>query len=234
MSLNTRLNKLPQKKLLACWIFYHSIVVAFFLFSLIAFRGKIGIDSDLFNLVPKNISQDSVKKADEKMMAVTSQNVFILVSNNDFSEAKQVAVSVYNELLESPNFETISLYNDVSALGEITDFLYKYRFNLIDEKTANTILSSKEGAQAFAMNALSKAYGGFTMLPLDNLDTDPFLLTEYNLQNYLGALQNAGTAMAVKDGSILFRHNYGSFLSFRNFFPQTRMHHCSSICFRPG
>ena len=191
--------------LLNCWILYHGAVILFFLISLIIFRGKIGIDSDLFNLVPKSISQDSVKKADEKMLAVTSQNVFVLVSDTDFSEAKQVAVSVYDELCKSPNFETISLYNDVSALGEITDFLYKYRFNLLDEKTADAILSSEEGAQGsgaetFAMNALAKAYGGFNMLPLDNLDTDPFMLTEYNLQNYLGALQNAGTAMAVKDG----------------------------------
>lgn len=197
-----------KNNLLICWIFYHAAIVAFFLISLIVFRGKIGIDSDLFNLVPKSISRDSVKKADEKMLAVTSQNVFVLVSNPDFTKAKETAVSVYQDLTGSDNFESLSLYNDVSALGEITDFLYKYRFNLIDEKTADSILneqaggegSNTDGAQAFAMQALSKAYGSFNMLSLDNLDTDPFLLTEYNLQNYLGALQNAGTAMSVKDG----------------------------------
>ncbi|MCR4948887.1 MAG: MMPL family transporter [Treponema sp.] len=171
-----------------------------FLLSLIIFRGKIGIDSDLFNLVPKSISMASVKKADEKMMSVTSQNVFVLVANEDFSEAKRVAESVYGELKDSNNFDSISLYNDVSAMSEITDFLYEYRSYLIDEKTADKILASDEGAQDFALEALSKAYGGFTMLPLDTIDTDPFLLTEYHLQNYLGAVQNAGTAMSVKDG----------------------------------
>ncbi len=200
LSLNDSLKNLSQKKLLGAWIFYHAAVLIFFLASIIIFRGKIGIDSDLFNLVPKSISMASVKKADEKMMSVTSQNIFILVANEDFSEAKKVAQNVYEELKESKNFETVSLYNDVSAMGEITDFLYKYRSYLIDEKTADTILASEQGAQDFALEALSKAYGGFTMLPLDNIDTDPFLLTEYNLQNYLSSLQNAGTAMSVKDG----------------------------------
>ena len=200
LALNDSLKNLSQKKLFAAWIFYHAAVLIFFLASIIIFRGKIGIDSDLFNLVPKSISMASVKKADEKMMSVTSQNVFILVANEDFSEAKKVAQNVYEELKNSKNFETVSLYNDVSAMGEITDFLYKYRSYLIDEKTADVILASEQGAKDFALEALSKAYGGFTMLPLDNIDTDPFLLTEYNLQNYLSSLQNAGTAMSVKDG----------------------------------
>lgn len=200
LSLNDSLKNFSQKKLFAAWIFYHAAVLIFFLVSIIIFRGKIGIDSDLFNLVPKSISMASVKKADEKMMSVTSQNVFILVANEDFSEAKKVAQKVYEELKNSKNFETVSLYNDVSAMGEITDFLYKYRSYLIDEKTADVILASEQGAKDFALEALSKAYGGFTMLPLDNIDTDPFLLTEYNLQNYLSSLQNAGTAMSVKDG----------------------------------
>ena len=157
LSLNDSLKNLSQKKLFGAWIFYHAAVLIFFLASVIIFRGKIGIDSDLFNLVPKSISMASVKKADEKMMSVTSQNIFILVANEDFSEAKKVAQNVYEELKESKNFETVSLYNDVSAMGEITDFLYKYRSYLIDEKTADTILASEQGAQDFALEALSKA-----------------------------------------------------------------------------
>ncbi len=200
--LNDSFNNLSQKKLLVTWILYHSAVALFFLISLLIFRGKIGIDSDLFNMVPKSISMASVKKADDKMMSVTSQNVFVLVADEDFDKAKGVAEDVYAELKDSRNFESISLYNDVSAMGEITDFLYKYRSYLIDEEIADKILSDEDGtaAEDFAMEALSKAYGGFTMLPLDDIDTDPFLLTEYHLQNYLTSLQNAGTAMSVKDG----------------------------------
>ncbi len=201
LSLNSWLQTISQKKLLLVWLFYHILLSLFFIVSLIVFHGKIGIDSDLFNLVPKSFSMESIKKADEKMLSATSQNVFVLVASQDFDEAKKAAVDVFSQLEGSSNFDTISVYNDVSSLGEITEFLYKYRWNLIDEKTADAILEESEaGAEDFAMNALSQAYSGFTMLPLDNIDTDPFLLTEFNLQNYLTALQNAGTAMSVKDG----------------------------------
>lgn len=191
---------LLNKNFLPAWIIYHAAVLVFFVITLIAFPGKVGIDSDLFNLVPKSISMVSVKKADDKMMAVTSQNIFILVANEDFKEAKRVAEKVYGQLEGSKNFESVSLYSDVGAMSEITDFLYENRWNLIDEKTADDILSSQDAAADFAMNALAQAYSGFTMLPLDNLESDPFLITEYNLHNYLGAVQNAGTAMSVKDG----------------------------------
>ena len=132
--LNDSFNNLSQKKLLVTWILYHSAVALFFLISLLIFRGKIGIDSDLFNMVPKSISMASVKKADDKMMSVTSKNVFVLVADENFDKAKDVAEAVYAELKDSRNFESISLYNDVSAMGEITDFLYKYRSYLIDEE----------------------------------------------------------------------------------------------------
>lgn len=191
---------LLNKNFLPAWIIYHAAVLVFFVITLIAFPGKVGIDSDLFNLVPKSISMASVKKADDKMMAVTSQNIFILVANEDFKEAKRVAENVYGQLEGSKNFESVSLYSDVGAMSEITDFLYENCWNLLDEKTADDILSSPDAASDFAMNALAQAYSGFTMLPLDNLESDPFLITEYNLQNYLSAVQNAGTAMTVKDG----------------------------------
>lgn len=206
LSLSDSYKSLSQKKLLGAWIFYHAGIALFFIISLIIFKNQIGIDSDLFNLVPKTISMSSVKKADDKMMSVTSQNIFILVANDDFAEAKRVAETVYSELKESKNFETVSLYNDVTAMEEITDFLYIYRSYLIDEKTADRIIADPDGADDFALEALSKAYGGFTMLSLDNIDTDPFLLTEYHLQNYLAAVQNAGTAMSVKDGVLASKY----------------------------
>ena len=199
-SLNNYLAALPQKKFLMAWLIYHLAIVVFLIVNLIIFHGQTGVDSDLFNLMPKSISMASVKKADDKMMAVTSQNVFILAANEDFSKAKGVAETVYASLAGSPNFESLTLYSDVGSMSEITDFLYKYRWNLIDEKTADQILSDDAAAGDFALNALSQAYSGFTMLPLDNIESDPFLLTEYNLQNYLNAVQNAGTAMSVKDG----------------------------------
>ena len=194
-----RLSNLSGKQTLAVWLIYHLGILAFFLFIFVFFHDQVKIDSDLFNLIPKSFAIDSVKQADEKMTSITGQNVFILVSNPKFEEAKKVAVAVYDKLSGSDNFVSLSLYNDMESLTDVTDFLYKYRWNLLDEETVNQI-NADGGAEAFATNALAQAYGGFTMLPLDNLDTDPFMLTEHNLTTYLAAIQSSGTAMTLKDG----------------------------------
>ncbi|MCR5187614.1 MAG: MMPL family transporter [Treponema sp.] len=193
------LTNLSEKQSLTAWLVYHLGILLFFLGVLLFAKNQIKIDSDLFNLIPKSFALDSVRKADEKMTSVTGQNVFILVANPDFNQAKNIAVKIYDKLLPSENFISLSLYNDMSSLSGITDFLYKYRWNLLDQETIDQI-NSEGGDQAFAMNALSQAYGGFTLLPLDNLGTDPFMLTEYNLTNYLEALQSSGTAMTLTDG----------------------------------
>jgi len=193
------LTNLSEKQTFSIWLIYHLGIVLFFLGVLVFSKNQIKIDSDLFNLIPKSFAMDSVRKADEKMTSVTGQNVFILVANPDFGKAKNIAVNIYDKLLPSENFLSLSLYNDMGSLAGVTDFLYKYRWNLLSQETIDQI-NSDEGAQAFAMNALSQAYGGFTLLPLDNLGTDPFMLTEYNLNNYLATLQSSGTAMTLTDG----------------------------------
>lgn len=193
------LTKISQKKLLITWIIFHTGILMAFLGVLIANPKKIKIEADLFNMIPKSLSMESIKKADEKMTSITGQNVFILVANKDFSKAKTTAEKIYTELSETEYFESVSLYNDVSSLSDTTDFLFKYRWNMLDNATIEEI-NTPGGAQNFAMNALAQAYSGFTMLPLDNLESDPFMLTEHNLNCYLNALQKSGTAMTVTDG----------------------------------
>lgn len=198
------LNKISAKSLRITWLVYHLGIA--FAFLLVFFLGsqKIKIDSDLFNMIPKSLSMESVKKADEKMTAITGQNVFILVSNPTFSEAKSIAEKVYDKLLETEFFESVTLYNDVNSLSETTDFLFEYRWNMLDDNAINEI---NEDEYSFAMEALSTAYGGFTMLPLDNLEKDPFMLTEHNLQVYLNSLQKSGTAMTLTDGVLASQKN---------------------------
>lgn len=195
----SKLTKISQKKLLISWIIYHAGILLAFLLIFMTNPKKIKIEADLFNMIPKSLSMESIKKADDKMTSVTGQNVFILVANQNFEKAKNVAEDVYNQLLGTEFFESVSLYNDVNSLSGTTDFLYKFRWNLLDDETID-LLNSEGGPEEFAINALSQAYSGFTLLPLDNLETDPFLLTEYNLSTYLNSLQKSGTAMTVTDG----------------------------------
>lgn len=198
------MNKLPNPRknknnfFFTLWLIFHLGIVAAFLLVFAFSRDKLKLETDLFNLIPKSLSLESVRKADEKMLSKTSRNVFILVANRDFQSAKNVAENIFEELNSSENFESVSLYNDMAFISDMTDFLFKYRWNMLDQKTIDSINS--DGGDSFALGALSKAYSGFTMLPLDNLELDPFLLAEHNFSSYLSSVQKSGTAMSLVDG----------------------------------
>lgn len=195
---------LPQNKFFRnLWIVYHALIFAGFLCLLCVKRDSLKIDADLFNILPKPETNRAVKAADKKLTEITGQNVFILAANEDFSAAKAAAETVYSKLNGNPKFKSISLYQDMSAFADIVDFAYRYRWNLLDETAVQTLENG--GAETFAQNALAAAYSGFTVSSLENLETDPFLLTEYNIRNYLSTLQNSGTSMSLKDGVLAAR-----------------------------
>ena len=197
---------LPQNKTFAfVWLIFHIVLIAPTLFTIVKSH-TVNLDADLFNMLPKPDIGKAMGVADEKLTEMTGQNVFILVSHKDFDTAKQVAENVYSQLEGSPRFKSVSLYSDSSALGEVTDFIHEYRWNLLDDE-AIEMLATENGAQVFAENALAKAYSAFTFSSLDTLQDDPFMLGEYTLTNYLSSLQNSGTAMSPRDGVLATQHD---------------------------
>ncbi|MDE5898740.1 MAG: MMPL family transporter [Treponemataceae bacterium] len=197
---------LQNKTCLSFWIAYHALIFTAFAGLCVANRGKINIDADLFNMLPKPVMGKALNAADERLTEMTGQNVFILASNSDFGAAKAAAEAAYSALSGSSGFKSLSLYQDAGSIGGILDFIHMYRWNLLDESAAAE-LEAPGGPEQFAQNALGTAYGAFTMMPLNLLESDPFLLTEYDLQNYLAALRASGTQMSLKDGVLASFHN---------------------------
>lgn len=198
-----KLNKFSDSQYFKLWLFLHCAVILFFAATLFSMHGRIKIDADLFNMLPKSFAAQSLVKADETMTSLTAQNVFILVSHEDFETAKKVAGKVYDQLKDSTKFERLSLYQDSASLSEIMDFVYRYRWNLLDEKSVAQI--ENDGAEEFCQEALAKAFSPFAMMPMENLETDPFMLGEKGLENYFSAAQSSGTAMTFKDGILASR-----------------------------
>lgn len=192
-----KLTSLQNKTFFKFWIFFHAVIILGFCAMLYVQKG-INIDADLFNMLPKPEMGKALNAADEKLTEVTGQNVFILVSNPDFNKAKQVAENVYGQLNGSPRFKSLSLYQNTDSFGKIVEYINNYKYNLIDSETIDE-LNSEGGAELFAQDALSKAYGAFTMTSLENLESDPFMLGEHDLMNFLKQLQESGTKMSLKD-----------------------------------
>lgn len=181
------------------WIFFHTAVLMTFLFTFLFSEKSLKIDADLFNMLPKQFSVGSVEKADKKLSETTSRNVFILSCNKDFEAAKDTAGKVYGELKKSRNFQSLSLYQDTEVLDQFEDFLFKNRFNLIPE--------NMEDPSEISEKALEKLYSPFTYSSLEHLDMDPFLLTEFEMEEYVGRLGSGGTALGLKDNVLAREYN---------------------------
>ena len=116
-----------KSRFISLWIIFHVIVFSLFAIRLFINQGQISLDADLFNITPKPIDSEPLKKADEKLSETTGNNVFILVSNPDYEKAKATAEAVCTGLDGSDNFISVILQNDTGSYSEIGDFLFKYR-----------------------------------------------------------------------------------------------------------
>lgn len=190
---------LPSNKLfVALYLAFHIVVALLFAVAL-AQTKRLLVDSDLFNMMPQGTAQKAKSVADKKLLERTNQNTIILVSHEDFSMAKKTAQAVYDSLKESPFFLSLALHVDNAAFSEMVEFIHENRFHLLSESVVSQ-LDTADGAEAFAQNSLAAIFGGFTLVPLDYLATDPFLLDQSIMQDYLNAIQDSGTSLMPKDG----------------------------------
>lgn len=187
-----------DRRYLAIWLAFHAVIFIAFLSSFIARRG-VTMDADLFNMLPKPNMEKAFAVADEKLTEKTGLSIFVMASHEDFDKAKEAIETAYIQLKDSPRFKTLQLYSTPEAMGEISEFVQQYCWNLLDASEAEH-LNEAGGAEEFAENALAKAYSAFTFSSLSNLESDPFMLGEYSLQRYMMSLQSSGTAMSPKDG----------------------------------
>ena len=198
-------SKKTNRKFLLSWLIFHIGVIILLVISYCYENGKFSLDSDLLNMMPKPFEEESLKKANETLMQKLSKVAIVLSADKDFEKAKAGAERIYEQLNGSPCFVSVMLNTDTVDIKEIADFFYKYRFDLLDDETIKAIENG--GAEYFAQEAISRIYSPFTMLPLDNLSSDPFMLAEHNLQKYLEVLEHSGTALRPKDGVLAAQKN---------------------------
>ncbi len=207
---------LLNKPYFSVWCIFHGLVLLVFLCVFFLFQGKKGFDADLFNMIPKSFEDASVRAANDKLTKSSSQNAIILVSHSDFDAAKAAAEEVFRCLSSSENFDDVSLYADGNSVSEITDFMHRCRWNLLDEETSEKLLSAEtagnDGSGAsgaieqFASEALERAFSPFSVFSVDAIETDPFMLSQLHFERYISLLQKSGMALSVKDGVLASVH----------------------------
>lgn len=189
---------LKNKNSFIFWLCVHCGIILALLISF--FSGtRFGINTNLFDILPESNASRSVSAADKALGAKTGRSFTVLVSSSDFNKAKDAAARVYENLKDDESFEYVSLWTDSSVVTQLSSFFYDWRYNFLSSENIE-LLESNGGALSFAEESLVSAFSGFSFLPIDNLESDPFLLGNKGMETLLEKLLHSGTSMQLKDG----------------------------------
>jgi len=178
------------------WLAPHLAIPLLLLLSLFAV-GPVRINTMLFDMLPKPSQSKSVMEADMLLGEKNGREIIILAAAPDFENAKKGAQLLYEEFEHSPDFENISLYFDSEVMAEFSRYLYDYRFVIAGKETL--ALLENDGAQEIAQDALASAFAAVSFIPLDNIETDPFLLAQRRMGEFLASSLLAGGNLGIKD-----------------------------------
>jgi predicted exporter len=185
-------NKLPL-----LWLVFHGGIFLIFGVSILLL-GQVRINTSLFDIIPVSGALKSAASADAVFSERNSRQIVILSANVDFSLAKEGARELYTALYgEQDDFESLSLWADENFMDRFGQYLYDYRFMLLDSETRE--LLDNGGASAIAADALASVYSPFTLAPLDNLSGDPFLLVNRSMRKILGSSLISSGSMSPHD-----------------------------------
>jgi len=198
--MSTKKNFLPSLNThfhgLRLWLFVH-LAIPLLLFLSFFILDPVRINTTLFDMLPRSNQSKAVMEADAILGEKSGREIVILSAASDFENAKKGAEMLYAEFEHSPDFENISLYWNSSVMAEFNRWLYDYRFVIAGKETLNLLESGK--AEEIAQDALASAFGSFNLIPLDNIENDPFLLTQRRMEEFLSSSMLAGGSLSIKE-----------------------------------
>jgi len=191
------------------WLALHAAVFLALAICLAAGR-KIFVNTNLFDILPQSSEAKAAARADDALTQKSARQFFVLARCKSFEGAKKAASLFAQELLKADQeaaaadpknkiFESISFEASSLSLDQIFEWQYKNRFLLLDKETVQKI-NQGGGVDELKELALQKAFGAFSLTPLEFVDGDPFFLADLELQNLIGRLSNTGTSLALRDG----------------------------------
>ena len=191
------------------WLALHAAVFLALAICFVAGR-KIFVNTNLFDILPQSSEAKAAARADDALTQKSARQFFVLARCKSFEGAKKAASLFAEELLKADQeaaaaepknkiFESLSFEASSLSLDQIFEWQYKNRFLLLDKETVQKI-NQGGGVDELKELALQKAFGAFSLTPLEFVDGDPFFLADLELQNLIERLSNTGTSLALRDG----------------------------------
>jgi len=187
-----------MKKQTALWMLVHITIPSLLLLS-VFILGSVNINTSLFDMLPRSSQSKDIMKADTFLSERNGKEIIILCAAQDFEKAKNGNIILYNELINSNKIEKINFYYDISVINDFYSYFFNFRFVIVSNDTLALLESGR--AEEIAYDALADIFGAFNFFTLDNIDKDPFLLTERRAKDFLSASLLTGS-MTFKDDVI--------------------------------
>ncbi|MDR2702071.1 MAG: MMPL family transporter [Spirochaetaceae bacterium] len=186
----------PGLSFAGLWLFVHLAIPLLLLLS-VFFIGQVRINTSLFDMLPRSSQSRAVMEADTMLGEKSGRELVIFAAAPDFEKAKKGAALLCAEFEGSPDFEDIVLYFDSDLMAELSRYLYDYRFVIAGKETLALLENGR--AAEIAEDALARAFGAFTFIPLTNIENDPFLLAERRMGEFLSSSLLAGGSLSIKE-----------------------------------
>lgn len=211
------------------WLALHAAVFLALAFCFVAGR-KIFVNTNLFDILPQSSEAKAAARADDALTQKSARQFFVLARCKSFEGAKKAASLFAEELLKADQeaaaadpknkiFESLSFEASSLSLDQIFEWQYKNRFLLLDKETVQKI-NQGGGVDELKELALQKAFGAFSLTPLEFVDGDPFFLADLELQNLIERLSNTGTSLSLRDGVLAAEYNGEHYVMVRGAFTQ--------------
>jgi predicted exporter len=178
------------------WLAVHLAVPLLLAFSVFVI-GPVRVNTMLSNMLPRSSQSTAVMEADIILGEKIGRELVILSAAPDFENAKKGAEMLCAEFNHSPDFEKISLYFDSAVMAEFSRYLYDYRFVIAGKETLALLENGR--AEEIAQDALASAFGAFNFIPLTHIESDPFLLAERRMGEFLSSSLLAGGSLNIKE-----------------------------------
>ena len=180
---------------LKLWFIIHLGIPALLGLSLF-FAPPLGLSTHLLDLLPQR-DMSMIVAADNILTERNSREALILFASPAFEQARNTAIYFYDRFKNNEGVDSASLFFDSHAIAEITEFFFISRFVIAGENTIELLESGNAGE--IAMDALASVFGAFNFIPLDNIDRDPFLLTERRMREFLSTALLAGGNLGIRE-----------------------------------
>jgi len=188
--------KITKPNDVSLWLAFHLAILLLLAFSVFII-GPVRINTMLFDMLPQSSQSKAVMEADMILGEKSGRELVILAAAPDFENAKKGAEMLFANFEHSSDFEEISLYFDSAVMAEFYRYLYDYRFVIAGNETIALLENGK--AEEIAQDALASAFGAFNFFPLANIESDPFLLAQRRMGEFLSSSLLAGGSLSVKE-----------------------------------